>query len=316
MISLKDICNKLDINCQKDINITGLNTLKDAKDGEISFLENKKYVTTLTQTKATAVFVTDDMKEYVPSNVIALICNEPYLQLAKASKFFAPKVVETSGNKACIGENTNIMTNVYVGYNTTIGKNCTIMSGAFIGDNVTIGDNSIIYANVTIGRDCKVGNDVIIHAGTTIGSDGFGFATTKDGKHIKIYQNGNVEIGSNVEIGANCTIDRASFASTIIEDMVRIDNLVHIAHNCTIGYGCILAGQVGLAGSTILNEYVVMAGQSGATGHLEIAPFTTILGRGVATKSVTKPKTQWAGFPLLEHRTWLKLQGKIQRLLK
>jgi UDP-3-O-[3-hydroxymyristoyl] glucosamine N-acyltransferase len=156
----------------------------------------------------------------------------------------------------------------------------------------------------------------MIHSGTIVGCDGFGFAHTADGKYVKIYQNGNVVIGSDIEIGSNCAIDRAAFNSTIIEDGARLDNLVHIAHNCVVGRGSILTGQVGLAGSTILKEYVVMAGQSGATGHLEIAPFTTISARGAVSKDIKEPHKQWAGFPLMEHRTWLKLQGKVARLLK
>ena len=208
------------------------------------------------------------------------------------------------------------MENVFLGKNTKIGNNCTIMAGSFIGDNVLIEDNTIIYANVTVYKDCKIGSDTIIHAGTVIGSDGFGFANTKDGKYIKIYQNGNVVIGNDVEIGANCSIDRAVFKSTIIESGVRIDNLVHIAHNCILKTGCILTGQVGLSGSTILNEYVIMGGQSATAGHLEIAPFTTIAARGGVTKTINEPKKSWAGFPLMEHRTWLKLQGKIAKLLK
>lgn len=316
MINLKDICKKLEINCTINRDIIGLNTLKDANSLEITFLENKKYLSQLKDTKAAAVFVSAEFENHVPSTTIALISETPYISLALASKYFAPNLVEISGKEANIGENCTIMKNVSLGYNVTIGSNCTIMAGAFIGDNVTIGDNAILYPNITIYRDCKLGNDVTIHAGTVIGSDGFGFATTKIGEHIKIYQNGNVEIGNNVEIGANCTIDRAAFSSTIIQDMVRIDNLVHIAHNCIIGKGSILVTQTGLSGSTTLGEYVVMAGQSGTTGHLEIAPFTTISARGVVSKSITEPKKQWAGFPLMEHRTWLKLQGRITRLLK
>lgn len=317
MLNLKDISEELRLDCQEDRQITGLNTLQDANENEISFLENKKYVSELEKTKAGAVFVTEKFKDMVPSNTIALICEEPYLSLAYASKFFAPKVVETSGAEPSIGQNCQIMNNVSIGFDTKIGDNCIIMAGSFIGDNVTIGDNTIIYPNVTIYRDCKVGNNTTIHAGTVVGSDGFGFATDrKTGTHIKIYQNGNVTVGNNVEIGSNCTIDRAAFSSTIIEDMVRIDNLVHIAHNCVVGYGSILVTQVGLSGSTILKEFVVMAGQSGTAGHLEIAPFTTISARGVVSKSITEPKKQWAGFPLIEHRSWLKLQGKIQKLLK
>ncbi len=318
-MKLFDIADKLDISLssdEKNIEIVGLNTLKDSTSFEISFLENKKYLSSLKETKAGAIFVTKDFKDMVPDDTIALICDVPYESLAKASKFFAPTLVETKGNEPKIGQNCTIMKNVNIGFDSIIGENCTIMAGSFIGDNVSIGKNTVIYPNVTIYRDCVIGDDVIIHAGTVIGSDGFGFATTKAGQHIKIYQNGNVVIGNDVEIGANCTIDRAAFKSTIIEEKVRIDNLVHIAHNCKIGKGSILVTQTGLSGSTILNEYVVMAGQSGTTGHLEIAPYTTISARGVVSKSITQPKKQWAGFPLVEHRTWLKLQGKIQRLLK
>ena len=299
-----------------DINITGLNTLQDASHFEISFLENKKYLSELQKSKSGAIFVTEEFKDNVPEGSIALVVKEPYIYLAKASKYFAPKILEDTGDEAKLGFNCTIMPNAHLGFNTVIGDNCIIMHGAYIGDNVTIGNNTIIHPNTTIYRDCKIGNDCMIHSGTVIGSDGFGFATTKLGEHIKIYQNGNVKIENNVEIGANCTIDRAAFSSTVIQDMVRIDNLVHIAHNCIIGKGSILVTQTGLSGSTTLGEYVVMAGQSGTTGHLEIAPFTTISARGVVSKSITEPKKQWAGFPLMEHRSWLRLQGRITKLLK
>ena len=316
-MKLSKICEVLSVECENDIIIEGLNTLQDASTAEISFLENKKYLAGLESTKAAAVLVKAEFKQMVPEGTIALVVDEPYISLAYISKLFAPKVVEIDGEVCKVGDDSIVMENTHLGKNSTIGKNCTIMAGAYIGDNVTIGDNTTIYPNVTIYRDCRVGSDCIIHSGTVIGSDGFGFATDKTtGIHIKIYQNGNVVIGNNVEIGANCTIDRAVFQSTIIEDMVRIDNLVHIAHNCKIAKGSILAGQVGISGSTILNEYVVMGGQSATVGHIEIAPFTTISARGGVTKTISEPKKQWAGFPLMEHRTWLRLQGKIQKLLK
>jgi len=321
-MNLKTILEDLNIeidNTQEldtDINITGLNTLQDAIPSEISFLENKKYLKQLKSSKAGAIFVTSEFEDLVPLGIIALVVKEPYLYLAKTSKYFAPKILEEVGDAPKIGFNCTIMPNSYIGFNSIIGDNCTIMNGAFIGDNVVIQDNTIIYPNVTVYRDCKIGSDCIIHAGAVIGSDGFGFATTKMGEHIKIYQNGNVVIGNNVEIGANSAIDRAAFKSTIIEDMVRIDNLVHIAHNCVIGKGSIIVGQVGISGSTVLGEYVVMAGQSGTSGHLYIAPYSTISARGGVTKSINEPKKQWAGFPLIEHRSWLRLQGKISKLLK
>ena len=298
------------------LNITGLNTLKDASLNEISFLENKKYLKDLENTKAAAVFVTKEFESLVPKNTKALICETPYIELAYASKLFAPKLVEVEGNDAVIGENSIIQENVHLGKNVIIGDNCTVMAGTFIGDNVSIGNDVTLYANVSIYRDCTLGNEVIIHSGTVIGSDGFGFAPTKDGKYIKIYQNGNVTVGDDVEIGSNATIDRAAFSSTVISNGVRIDNLVHIAHNCKIGHGCIITGQCGFAGSSVLNEYVIVGAQSGVAGHLEIAPFTTISAKSGVTKSISEPKKQWAGFPLMEHRTWLRLQGKIAKLLK
>ena len=313
-MKLKDIALVLDIKCDSDIEISGLNTLLDSTPSELTFLENKKYINDLEKTTAAAVLVKEEFLSKVPKNTVALVCDEPYIKLALASKLFAPNIVETDGKDCEIGKNSTIMPNVNLGKNSIIGENCTIMSGVYIGDNVKIGNNTILYPNVVIYRDCNVGNDCIIHSGTVIGSDGFGFAQSK-GKYIKIYQNGNVEIGNDVEIGANCTIDRAAFKSTVISDGVRLDNLVHIAHNCRLGVGCILTGQVGLSGTTILKEYVVMGGQSATAGHLEIAPFTTIAARGGVTKSITEPKKQWAGFPLLEHKTWLKLQAKISKLL-
>ncbi len=298
-----------------DIELDAINPLNQATSNQLSFLDNKKYLKELLCTQAAAVFVHPDLESNVPEQTIAIVCEEPYVALARASKFFAPKLYELEGEPARLGKNTNVQEHVCIGKNIIIGDNCTLMSGVVIGDNVKIGNNTIVYSNVSIYRDCELGSDCIIHAGTVIGCDGFGFAMGKNGEYTKIYQNGNVVIGNNVEIGGNCAIDRAAFASTIIGDNVRIDNLVHIAHNCIIGKNSILAGQVGLAGSVTLGEKVMMGGQSGVTGHVTVAAFTTLAGRAVATKTV-KESGFYAGFPLMPHRMWLKLQGKIQRLLK
>jgi len=315
-MTLQEIAQSINIECKNTKEITGLSTLLDSTQTEVTFLENKKYLNDLKKTKASAVLINEEFAKEVPEGTIALVCDEPYLNLAKLSKLFAPEVIELEGEKPVIGGFTKVMPNVYIGKGSVIGSDCTIMAGAYIGDNVKVGNNTVIHPNVVIYRDCNIGRDCIIHAGTVIGSDGFGFANTKEGKYIKIYQNGNVEIGNDVEIGSNCAIDRAVFKSTEIANGVRIDNLVHIGHNCKLGMGCILTGQVGLSGSTILNHYVIMGGQSATAGHLEIAPFTTIAARGGVTKSITEAKKSWAGFPLFEHRQWLKLQGKIAKLLK
>ena len=313
---LSEICRNLAIDYRgEEIEISGLNALTEATQSEVSFLENPKYVSQLPTTKAAAVFVTEAMASHLPKTATALVVEEPYIALAKASAFFAPPRLQHDLPEAAIGEGSVIGKGAFIAAGSRIGNNCHIMPGVFIGNNVAIGDNTVLYPNVTVYRDCTIGNDCVIHAGAVIGSDGFGFATTRQGAHVKIYQNGNVVIGNDVELGANTTIDRAVFASTIVKDGVRIDNLVQVGHNCVIGEYSVLVSQVGLAGSSRLGRNVVMGGQSATAGHLTIAPFTTIAARGGVTKNVDKGGV-YGGFPLMEHKLWLKLQGKLARLLK
>ena len=317
MIELSDLAQQTGVEFEgKSITLSALNTLSDASASELTFLENRKYVEQLKSTGAGAVFVTADMAEHVPSSTIAVVVEEPYLFLAKASKLFAPSLFDTEAPAVIVGEGSYIANGANLANGATIGKNCTIMPGAFIGRGAVIGDNTIIHSNVSIYHDCEVGSDCIIHSSTVIGSDGFGFATTKLGTHVKIYQNGNVVIGDDVEIGASVAIDRAVFGSTTIKDGVRIDNLVHIAHNCVIGEYSVLVGQAGIAGSTTFGRNVVLGAQAGVVGHIQIAPFTTFAARTGVTKSVTESGKTFAGFPMMDHRMWLKLQAKMARLIK
>lgn len=315
-MKLSEICQRLSIAFDgEDREITGLNALTEATGEEVSFLENPKYASKLGKTKASAVFVTESMAALLPEGTAALIVPEPYIALAKASAFFAAARLEYDIDESVIGEGSVVEPGAFVAKGSRIGRNCHIMPGVFIGNNVTIGDNTVLYPNVTVYRDCRIGSDCVIHAGAVIGSDGFGFATTKQGTHVKIYQNGNVVIEDDVEIGSNATIDRAVFASTIVKQGARIDNLVQVGHNCIIGEYSVLVSQVGLAGSSRLGRNVVMGGQSATAGHLDIAPFTQIAARGGVTKNIDKPGV-YGGFPLMEHKLWLKLQGKLSRLLK
>ncbi|MFC2073690.1 UDP-3-O-(3-hydroxymyristoyl)glucosamine N-acyltransferase [Campylobacterota bacterium] len=299
-----------------DIEIEGIHTLDDATSSQMSFLDNPKYISKLEGTQAAAVLCNAASAQKVPAGCIALVDEEPYLKLALASKLFAPNVIETEGVEAIIGESTYIAPTAYVGKGTVIGNNVKILPGAFVGDNAKVGDNTILHANVTVYRDCEVGQDCIIHSGTTIGSDGFGFAHTKLGEHVKIYQNGNVVIEDDVEIGANCAIDRAVFGSTLIRKGCKIDNLVQFGHNVDIGEYSILVAQCGIAGSTTLGRNVVMGGQSATAGHLTIAPFSQFAARSGVTNDVKDGSKVYGGFPLMEQRTWLKLQAKLARLLK
>ncbi len=298
-----------------DKEIEGIGTLKGATKSQISFLDNPKYLKDLASTKAAAVFVSEKFSEYLPEGSIALVTEEPYLKLALASKFFAPEPMKKEGAEPSIGEGSKIAENVTFGKDVKIGSAVTVMPGCYIGDNSVIMDDTVIYPNVTIYHDTVIGKGCIIHAGTVIGSDGYGFAHTKDGEHVKLYQLGNVVIEDDVEIGANCTIDRGALESTVIKRGVKIDNLVHIAHNCEVGEYSLITGQVGLSGSTKLGRNVVMGGQSGTAGHLEIGAFATIAARGGVTKSIEGKKV-YAGFPLMEHKRWLRLNALLSRLLE
>lgn len=297
-----------------NFDITGMNTLKDARDGEISFLSDSKYEKDLETTRAACVILPASKAHLLPKNVVALCSEEPYLMVAKLSKFFA-KPLQTSDKAPIIGENTMIYPTAYLENGARIGADCTIMSGVYVGADVVIGDNVLLYPNVSIYRDCILGNNVMIHSGSVVGSDGFGYAHTKTGEHIKLYQNGNVVIEDDVEIGANTTIDCAVFGSTLIKRGSKIDNLIQIGHNCVIGEHCIMVSQSGLAGSTTLGRNVVMGGQSATAGHLTIAPFTTLAARSGVTKSIIKGGV-YSGFPLMEHKLWLKLQAKLAKILQ
>lgn len=297
-------------------NITKMNTLKDASKSEISFVANSKYIKEIESSNAGAIIVDKQTKEFVPKGCVALVVDSPYWEMATLSKYFAPPIEDDTLPEPKIGEGSSVSPKAEIAKGAVIGKNCTIMAHVYIGANAVVGDNTIIYPSVIIYRDCKVGSDCIIHANTTIGSDGFGFATNKLGEHRKIYQNGNVVVEDNVEIGSSTAIDRAVFGTTLIKYGVRIDNLVQVGHNCIIGEHSVLVAQSGISGSTTMGRNVVMGGQSATAGHLSIAPFTTMAARSGVTKSINQSGLTFAGFPLMEHRLWLKLQGKIARLIK
>ncbi len=300
----------------ENFEVTKMNTLKDATQNEISFVANTKYVKDIQNSQAGAIIVHKDMLEFVPSSAVALVVQNPYWEMATLSKYFAPPIEDASLDEPKIGEGSVVSPKAEIARGAVIGKNCTIMAHVYVGANAVIGDNTILYPSVTVYRDCKIGSDCIVHANTTIGSDGFGFATNKLGEHRKIYQNGNVIIEDNVEIGSSSAVDRAVFGSTLIKHGVRIDNLVQVGHNCIIGEHSVLVAQSGIAGSTTLGRNVVMGGQSAIAGHLNIAPFSTMAARSGVTKSIHESGLTFSGFPLMEHKLWLKLQGKIARLIK
>lgn len=298
----------------KDLEVTSFSTLKEATSSQIVYFDNPKLLDDLKHTTAGVVILTSQFLPYLPDTAQALISENPHLSMAYTSAYFA-KVDFNIDEKADISPKSFVAKNATIGSHSIIGEGTRIMPNVCIGANVKIGKEVIIYPNVVIYDNTIIHDQCIIQAGAIIGSDGFGYAHTKEGEHIKIHHSGNVILEENVEIGANSTIDRAVFGSTIIKKGTKIDNLVQIGHNCELGQSCILVAQSGLAGSTKLGRNVVMGGQSAAAGHLEIGDFAMIAARGGVSKSIEGGKT-YGGFPLTLQTEWLKTQAKISKFFK
>ena len=314
-MKLSQLCKEIGLEfLGDDVEIRGLHTLSEADSSHLSFFNDTKYLKELPNTKAVAVLIEEKYAKLLPEGVIALITDEPYLKLALASKVFAYKIGTQSGD-IVHGENCDIDSKASFGKGVVLGDNVTIMAGAYIGDYVEIDSGTLIYPNVTIYHHSKIGKNCILHAGVVIGADGYGFAHTKMGEHIKIYQNGNTVLEDEVEIGANSTIDRAVFGTTYIRKGTKIDNLIQIGHNCDIGEHSLMAGQAGVAGSTKTGRNLILGGQAAISGHLDIGNFVTIAAKSGVTKSLKGGKT-YAGFPAIEHRDWLRQQVKLSSLLK
>ncbi len=198
---------------------------------------------------------------------------------------------------AIIGKNAYIGEFVSIGENTIVGDNCSIYPNTTIGYNCKIGSNALFYPHVNIYDDCIIGNNCSLHSGVVIGADGFGFAPLENNDYQKIPQIGNVILEDNVEIGANTTIDRATMGSTIIRKGAKIDNLIQIAHNATIGKNTIIAAQSGISGSTVIGDNCMLGGQVGVVGHLKIADGVMIAAQSGVAKSITTEKTMHEGSP-------------------
>ncbi|MCK9453805.1 UDP-3-O-(3-hydroxymyristoyl)glucosamine N-acyltransferase [Sulfurimonas sp.] len=298
----------------KDLEIDSMNELSLSLPSQLAFALHKKYSCELKSSKAKAFLITSSLIEHLPEDSSYIVSEDVSISMAEATKLFHKSPIESNLPEAVIGKECYIDAMAKIESGVVIGSNVTIMAGAYIGTNVVIKDNTLIYPNVTIYRDTMIGSGCIIHAGSVIGADGFGFSHTKEGKHIKIYQNGNVIIEDDVEIGANCAIDRAIFNSTIIRRGTKLDNFIHIAHNCDIGENSIFVAQTGVGGSTKLGHNCVVSGQSAFSDHLSIAPFSTFTARSGVTKSITDSGGVYSGFPLMNHRDWKRLQIRIAKL--
>ena len=304
-----------------DCTINGLKPIGMAKKGDITFLSDVKYLSFLEKTQASAVILTEENAPSCHTN--QLIMNNPYLGFAKVAQLFdnTPPIAEPGIHPSVImGHHCQIAKNVSIGPNVVIGDHVTIENGTTIGAQTTIGvgtsigQNCRIHQRVTIEHHVILKNRVTIHSGAVIGSDGFGLAKDDQGNWINIPQQGRVIIHDDVNIGANTTVDRGALDDTIIEQGVKIDNLVQIAHNVKIGAHTAIAACVGIAGSTQLGKHCIIAGAVGINGHITITDNVIITAMTGVAKPITTPGIYSSGFPAEPHITWKKKCARIKRL--
>ena len=308
---LADIAAKLGgrVLGDSEVHIEQIATLEIAQSHHISFLTNSKYRAQLANTKAGAVILGEADAD--ATDLPRIISDNPYAYFAKVSALLnpAPETRPGAHPSAVIGKNAkidataSIAATAVIGEGATIGAFSVIGEGCCIGTNVVIGSYARLYPRVVIYHDCVIGDNLIAHSGAVIGSDGFGIAMD-EGRWIKIPQIGRVVIGNDVEIGANTTIDRGALNDTVIEDGVKLDNQIQIAHNVRIGAHTAIAGCAGIAGSTTIGRYCQIGGSAGILGHLQIADYVEIASFTLIGKSIREAGSYAAIFPFSKVDEW------------
>ena len=301
--------------------VCGIASIRFAKSGMVTFLSDARQVAKNLEElgKSPAIAVIAGEKAG-PLPMPAIRVASPYLGLALAIEALCPEILPLMGihptafvdEKAEVHPSAMIGPMVVVEAGAKIAARARIDGQAFVGKNAEIAEDVHLHPRVVVTKGCRVGARTIIQAGAVIGSDGFGYAATAEGRR-KIPHVGIVEIGSDVEIGANSTIDRSTLEKTSIGDGTKIDNLVHIAHNCLIGRNCTIVAQVGLSGSTILEDNVTLAGQVGTVGHLTVGRNTTVAARGVVTQDL-EAGSFVSGFPCKPHQEEKRIMAAMRRL--
>jgi UDP-3-O-[3-hydroxymyristoyl] glucosamine N-acyltransferase len=300
------------------LSIHGVAGIREARPGDLTFLANPRYETYLSATRAAAVLVSEARPGLTAAQ---LVHPNPYLAFLKAVKIFRqerprpepgvhPMAAIAPG--ARLGQAVSIGPHAVVEEGAEVGDGAVVMAGTYVGQNVRIGKESWLYPNVTVREDCVLGERVVIHSGAVIGADGFGYV--KDGgTYHKVPQVGNVVIGDDVEIGANTCVDRATTGTTLIGSGTKIDNLVQVGHNVTLGESVIVVAQVGISGSTRVERGATLAGQSGIAGHIVIGEGAVVGSQAGVTKSVP-PHTQVSGYPAQPHGLAKRIHALTMRL--
>jgi UDP-3-O-[3-hydroxymyristoyl] glucosamine N-acyltransferase len=301
----------------EEVTITGVNTVHEANNGDIAFVDNLELLPVGEQSDAAALIVSPRARTEAKPIIVT---EDPRLAFSRVLEIFAPerRVYPGVHPTAVLGSNVTIEEGVSIGAHTVVGDNVTISQGSilhplvYVGHDASIGSQVEIFPQVYVGERVSIGNRCIIHAGAVIGSDGFGFLQQPNG-HKKIPQIGCVIIEDDVEIGANSTVDRATISATIIGSGTKIDDSVHIAHNCVIGRNCLFAGQVGIAGSTRIGDNVIMGGQAGVNDHVQVCDNVMVGAQAGIFSDIDEPGI-YSGYPARSHRLQMRVLAGTQRL--
>jgi len=299
--------------------IRGIGTLEQAAPGEITFLANTLYRDRLAHTRAAAVILGPADRN--ASALPRIISDNPYASYARVAQrlFPFPRAIAGIHPSAVIDPAAKVAASASVGPQVTIGAGAVIGEGVVIGAGCALGDNVLLdagvwlYPRVVIYAGCEVGARTILHSGVVLGADGFGMAPDRGG-WVKIPQIGRVLIGADVEIGANTTVDRGAIEDTVIEEGVKLDNQIQIAHNCRIGAHTVIAGCTGISGSTRIGRNCRIGGGVGMVGHLDICDGVTVSGFSLITKSITQPGVYTSSIPSQPHRSWMETLAHLRAL--
>ena len=320
-INLKKIANYLDgkIIGEEDCEVENILPLDLANDEDISFFYNKKFIDKLKTTKAKVVVLEEEYTSF--NNSISIVVKDAHIAYAKLTQLFKKNIEKIGVSSDASIESNNIDPSSFIGprviieEKAEIGKNVKILGGVYIGSKVKIEDNTLIYSNVSIYSETKIGKNCIIHANSVLGSDGLGFAN-KDEKWEKIEHLGIVKVENEVEIGSGCTIDRSSTGETILKSGVKLDNQVHIAHNCEIGENTIIGAKTAIAGTTKVGKRCKIGGGCGIIDNINLCDDVTVTPMSFVTKSITKKGIYSGGSMLMEHKDWLKYSAELNRKIK
>lgn len=289
--------------------ITGLASLKQATSSDISFVSNIKYEQELAASKAACVIVSPHLAALAEKRGSYIVTDQPYVYFALLTQFW--KQQRAAKTTVSIHPSAVVDPTAVIDKTAVVGPLCVVEA------NACIGANTVLQSRVTLGEGCVVGSNCILHSGAVIGADGFGFAPQKSSlglTWVKIEQLGAVHIGNDVEIGANTCVDRGALHDTVIEDGVKLDNLIQIGHNVRVGRHTVIAAATAIAGSTEIGAYCMIGGCVSIAGHLSIAPHTEISGASVVTHSIHKAGTYTGLFPLDDNASWGKNAAALKQL--